>query len=71
MLLCKCYDPLSDLLDKKLGAGVTDHAIFSALPQRWEKEVGSLLWQLVSKFQLTFRGISLTLQAQIRFHWGD
>lgn len=38
MLLCKSFDPLSDLLDKAFGAGITDHAIFSALPQRWEKE---------------------------------
>jgi len=38
MLLCKSFDPLSDLLDKKFGATVTDHHIFSDLPKKWEQE---------------------------------
>lgn len=31
-------DPLSDWLDAKLGATVTDNAIFAKLPQYWEEE---------------------------------
>lgn len=31
-------DPLSDWLDFKFGATVTDNAIFSALPRYWEEE---------------------------------
>lgn len=37
-LLAKWYDPLSELLDKQFGAGVTDHKIFGALTQYWENE---------------------------------
>lgn len=31
-------DPLSDWLDSKFGATVTDNAIFSLLPRHWEEE---------------------------------
>lgn len=31
-------DPLSDWLDSQYGSTVTDNAIFSALPKRWENE---------------------------------
>lgn len=36
--LSDCKDPLSDWLDSKLGATVTDNAIFSILPSYWETE---------------------------------
>ena len=36
-LLVESKDLLSDWLDKKLGAGVTDNAIFSKLPNYWEE----------------------------------
>lgn len=32
------HDPLSDVLDKRFGAGVTDFKIFSNLTQYWENE---------------------------------
>lgn len=36
--IVKSKDPLSDWLDNKFGATVTDNAIFNALPQYWEQE---------------------------------
>jgi cysteinyl-tRNA synthetase len=36
--LIKSKDPLSDWLDCKFGATVTDNAIFTSLPQHWEQE---------------------------------
>ncbi|XP_017777957.1 PREDICTED: cysteine--tRNA ligase, cytoplasmic [Nicrophorus vespilloides] len=38
MFVRECKDPLSDWLDSKFGATVTDNAIFSALPAHWERE---------------------------------
>ncbi|XP_065835615.1 cysteine--tRNA ligase, cytoplasmic-like [Oscarella lobularis] len=37
-LLQKASDPISAWLDSRLGAGVSDHSIFSDLTQRWERE---------------------------------
>lgn len=37
-LLDTANDPISDLLDKKFGAEVTDYKIFSKLTQHWENE---------------------------------
>jgi len=37
-LLEAAHEPLADLLDKKFGADVTDHKIFSKLTQYWENE---------------------------------
>ena len=36
-LLVESKDLLSDWLDKKLGPGVTENAIFSKLPNYWEE----------------------------------
>ncbi|XP_013185921.2 cysteine--tRNA ligase, cytoplasmic isoform X2 [Amyelois transitella] len=37
-LLKSAKDPISDWLDSKYGATVTDNAIFTALPRHWENE---------------------------------
>jgi len=37
-LINTAHDPLSDILDKQFGAGVTEHKIFSELTQYWEKD---------------------------------
>ncbi len=37
LLLKEGKDLLADWLDKQLGAGVTDNAIFSSLPKYWEE----------------------------------
>jgi len=37
-LLQAAHDPLSDLLDSKYGATVTDHGIFTKLTQHWEED---------------------------------
>ncbi|XP_053600485.1 cysteine--tRNA ligase, cytoplasmic [Plodia interpunctella] len=37
-LLKSAKDPISDWLDSKFGATVTDNAIFTALPRHWENE---------------------------------
>lgn len=37
-LIEDAHEPLADLLDKKFGADVTDHEIFSKLTQYWENE---------------------------------
>lgn len=36
--ITKSKDPLSDWLDSRFGATVTDNAIFASLPQHWEEE---------------------------------
>lgn len=36
--ILNCKDPLSDWLDFKYGATVTDNAIFATLPTYWESE---------------------------------
>lgn len=38
LLLKEARDPLAEWLDKKKGATVTEHSIFSKLSQHWESE---------------------------------
>lgn len=37
-MLKSAKDPISDWLDHKYGATVTDNAIFTSLPRYWENE---------------------------------
>lgn len=56
-LLQSAKGPISEWLDSKLGATVTDNAIFTALPRYWENEFHKDMKALnvsMFKFELSF-----------------
>lgn len=54
LLLKEVRDPLAEWLDKKKGAMVTEHSIFTKLSQYWEQEFHKDMDSLNVKLNILF-----------------